>query len=76
MAIDSRLYEKYSGRSGDPHARLGAALAQSSAQKSRRAAAKDRTVYERHLVSTFKVHWWMSVIGSIVVGGVVLYALI
>jgi hypothetical protein len=27
MAIDPRLYEKYSGRSGDPSRRLGEALA-------------------------------------------------
>lgn len=27
MAIDQRLYEKYSGRTGDPQARLGQALA-------------------------------------------------
>ena len=27
MAIDPRLYEKYSGRSGDPYKRLGEALA-------------------------------------------------
>lgn len=27
MAIDPRLYEKYSGRKGDPYTRLGEALA-------------------------------------------------
>lgn len=27
MAIDPRLYEKYSGKSGDPYKRLGEALA-------------------------------------------------
>lgn len=27
MAIDPRIYTKYSGRSGDPHTRLGEALA-------------------------------------------------
>jgi hypothetical protein len=28
MAIDPRMYEKYSGRKGDPTTRMGAALAQ------------------------------------------------
>lgn len=28
MAIDPRLYTKYSGRTGDPYTRLGEALAQ------------------------------------------------
>ena len=36
MAIDPRLYEKYSGRSGDPYKRLGEALAKSSKAKSER----------------------------------------
>lgn len=30
MAIDPRLYEKYSGRSGDPYKRLGEALAKNA----------------------------------------------
>lgn len=38
MAIDPRLYEKYSGRSGDPYKRLGEALARSSKIKSERDA--------------------------------------
>jgi len=33
VAIDPRLYEKYSGRSGDPYKRLGEALAKSSKMK-------------------------------------------
>jgi hypothetical protein len=40
MAIDRRLYEKYSGRTGDPYARLGEALAKGVAEKSRREDAK------------------------------------
>ena len=36
MTIDPRLYEKYSGRSGDPYKRLGEALAKSSRMKSER----------------------------------------
>lgn len=33
MAIDPRLYEKYSGRSGDPYKRLGEALAKNVKHK-------------------------------------------
>jgi hypothetical protein len=36
MAIDPRLYEKYSGRKGDPMMRLGQALAKSAKAKSER----------------------------------------
>jgi hypothetical protein len=36
MAIDPKLYEKYSGRSGDPYKRLGEALAKSARVKSER----------------------------------------
>ncbi len=38
MAIDPRLYEKYSGRSGDPYKRLGEALAQNAKAKQERDA--------------------------------------
>ncbi len=38
MAIDPRLYEKYSGRSGDPYKRLGEALAKNSKAQSNRDA--------------------------------------
>ena len=38
MAIDPRLYEKYSGRSGDPYKRLGEALAQNAKSKQERDA--------------------------------------
>jgi hypothetical protein len=33
MAIDPRLYEKYSGRSGDPYTRPGEVLAKSAKAK-------------------------------------------
>ncbi|QYK46998.1 MAG: hypothetical protein KF838_09395 [Phycisphaeraceae bacterium] len=36
MAIDPMMYRKYSGKSGDPYANFGAALAQNDAQTSRR----------------------------------------
>ena len=38
MAIDPRLYEKYSGRSGDPYKRLGEVLAKDAKAKQERAA--------------------------------------
>lgn len=38
MAIDPRLYEKYSGRSGDPYKRLGEALARNAKIQSQRDA--------------------------------------
>lgn len=41
MAIDPRLYEKYSGRSGDPMTRLGQVLAKNAkAQQERDAMPK------------------------------------
>ncbi len=36
MTIDPRLYEKYSGRTGDPRSRLGAALANDAKAKAGR----------------------------------------
>ena len=36
MAIDPRLYEKYSGRKGDPSTRLGQALAKNEKVKADR----------------------------------------
>lgn len=47
MAIDPELYKKYSGLSGDPMAKLGAALAQSSARRQRNRELRDRSVMER-----------------------------
>lgn len=38
MAIDLRTYEKYSGRTGDPQARLGAVLAKNAKAKQSRDA--------------------------------------
>ena len=38
MAIDPRLYEKYSGRSGDPMMRLGQVLAKDAKAKQARDA--------------------------------------
>jgi hypothetical protein len=40
MAIDPMMYKKYSGKSGDPYAKMGAALAQSDARASQREAER------------------------------------
>src|SRR5262245_40084746 len=65
LAIDPMLYKKYSGRSGDPYERLGAALAQSSAQKSQLKAAKEVSLRERMIVNHYKAKIVLSVIGGI-----------
>lgn len=75
MAIDPKLYEKYSGRSGDPYARLGKALAQSSAHRADVQGRKDRSFSERYVVGGLKARWWMSIIGSVGLLLVVLFSL-
>lgn len=72
MAIDPRMYEKYSGRSGDPYKRLGEALSQNVKQQQQRTAAKDMTYYERSLVA----HAKMKVVSAVIVGILVLAGLI
>lgn len=63
MAIDPMLYKKYSGRSGDPHDKLGQALASSSARKQRRDMAGGEGTHPALL--GLKVQWWLSIIASI-----------
>lgn len=65
MAIDPKMYEKYSGRSGDPYKRMGEALAQQSARKQRVDAAGDRQSDVSH--GPAKMKWLFSIIASIVV---------
>ena len=43
MAIDPMLYEKMSGRKGDPYSRMGKALAGTETAKAARKATKCRT---------------------------------
>jgi hypothetical protein len=43
MAIDPMLYQKLSGRSGDPHDAYGKALAQDAATRSNRATSVRQT---------------------------------
>jgi hypothetical protein len=77
MTMDPRLYEKYSGRKGDPGSRLGAALSQSDAQKSSLSAQRDRSLTERHFRAKFKVQVvWALVVLALIAGGAVVKALI
>lgn len=66
MAIDPRMYEKYSGRSGDPYKRMGEALAGQAARKQATRAVGDRSFSERVVVGHFKAKWMMSIIGAII----------
>ncbi len=52
MAIDPRLYEKLSGRKGDPHDRLGAVLAEDAKLHGHKDRFKGKKV--RRGVSTSK----------------------
>ena len=56
MAIDPEMYKKYSGRSGDPYERLGAALAQNDARKHQREAELSKSPTQRHLESKAKMN--------------------
>lgn len=61
MTIDPRIYERYSGRKGDPQMRLGAALARDAKAKARRdemprGAESFRTV--RMLGIFGQIYWW------------------
>lgn len=69
MAIDPELYEKYSGRSGDPYKRLGEALAQGAAHKQRLSAEKGKSFAQRRLEAKMKfgVAWY-------IIGGVLALA--
>lgn len=73
MAIDPMLYKKYSGRSGDPYAKMGAALAQGDALKAKRERAKG--VNGRTWISPverFKAQMMGWAIVALVFGGVLL----
>lgn len=76
MAIDPKLYEKYSGRSGDPYKRLGEALSQGAARKQQLGTAKASSFSDRYVIGGLKAHWWLSIIGSIAVFIIVLIMMI
>lgn len=65
MAIDPKMYEKYSGRSGDPYKRMGEALAKSSARQQRVDAAGDAADGATH--GPLKMKWLFSIIASLIV---------
>lgn len=64
MAIDPDIYEKYSGRSGDPYKRLGEALAQSAAHKQRLSAERDKSFTQRRLEARMKINIAWYIIGG------------
>jgi len=72
MAIDPMLYEKVSGRKGDPYSRLGEALAQNDAAKARRTAQKDVPGGTRMWLSYYKYKF----IAGAVVGVIFLIGLL
>ncbi len=63
MAIDPMMYKKYSGRSGDPHSKMGEALAKSSARSQKLSSRGDSG--GEGAVFGLKVQWWFSIITSI-----------
>ncbi len=65
MAIDPRIYEKYSGRKGDPMMRKGAALSGQAARDSVRGALKERTGSELYVQGKINVIKMRIVIGII-----------
>ena len=58
MAIDPRLYEKYSGRSGDPTRRLGEVLARDAKIKQDRAAMPKGM--RGGITRGFWAPWWLN----------------
>lgn len=79
MAIDPLLYEKISGRKGDPHQRLGEALAKSARapKKDHYGDAPEESGYTKFgLAGFYGLKWqaWISMIGALVVLGVIISA--
>jgi hypothetical protein len=64
MAIDPMLYRKVSGKSGNPHDKLGQALASSSGRKQKRDMAGGAGAGGPAVLG-LKVQWWLSIIASI-----------
>ncbi len=73
MAIDPMLYEKISGRSGDPYARLGQALAGSDAAKAKRVAEKDRSYTEASMLARYKLQVYGAGVGAV---GLMIYLIV
>jgi hypothetical protein len=67
MAIDPLLYEKVSGRSGNPHERLGSALAGAEKSRSARLAQLDVPIGSRMTWSYYKYKIIFSGVGVVLV---------
>jgi hypothetical protein len=70
MVIDPRMYERLSGRQGDPYDRMGAALSEDSARSQSRKAEKERSASDRLVDGHFKAYkarWIISIVVSIIV---------
>lgn len=76
MGIDPGLYEKYSGRKGDPYTRMGEALSQSAAQRQNTAAAKDKTYLERRIETNAKVNFAYWIVGGVIALAILIWRLI
>lgn len=75
MAIDPLLYERVSGRSADPSKRLGEALAQTAKpSKDHYAEASSAGSVVAVGFLGLKIHWWLSIGGSVFVLIVLVWA--
>ena len=66
MVIDPRLYQKLSGRSGDPYEKLGQALASQAARESARNQTPDDDGIDAFF-TWYKMKWIISIVTSIIV---------
>lgn len=73
MAIDPMLYEKVSGRKGDPYARMGEALAGADSAKAVRSAAKEESYTEGAMKARFK---WQIICGAVAAAAVLIVILV
>ncbi len=67
MAINPMLYEKMSGRKGDPYSRMGEALAGAETAKAARKATKEMSYTEARMRARMKMNLYMIVLGAIAV---------
>lgn len=65
MAIDPMLYEKMSGRKGDPYSRMGEALAGADSAKAARKATKEMSYTESRMRARMKMNLYMAGLGAI-----------
>lgn len=65
MAIDPMLYEKVSGRKGDPYSRMGEALAGADSAKAASRASKEESYMEGSMKARAKMKLYMMGLGAI-----------